>query len=58
MALTRYRWTADLTHESGNDAEGSGQVDAENPRDAEAMVVGFVKGKGCTATSITLTPTD
>lgn len=58
MALTNYDWTADLTNEQGEPAGGAGHVEAENEREAEAMVIGFVKGKGCTPTSITLTPTN
>ncbi|MFD7858321.1 hypothetical protein ACFV6B_29170 [Streptomyces microflavus] len=57
MALTRYKFTATGTTTAGDPAEGNGQVDAENPRDAEAMVIGFMNSKGVQATDINLTLT-
>ncbi|MFD7428420.1 hypothetical protein ACFV6Z_15430 [Streptomyces sp. NPDC059818] len=58
MALAKYRWTATGTDtETGEPTNGSGTVEAENPREAEAMVIGFCKGKGMQPTDIVLTYT-
>lgn len=58
MALTHYQWTATGTNtETGEPAEGAGAVDAENPRKAEAMVIGSCKGKGMQPVDIVLTIT-
>ncbi|WP_435285924.1 hypothetical protein [Streptomyces bacillaris] len=54
MALTRYKFTATGTTSTGEPAEGTGHVDAENPRDAEAMVIGFMNSKDVQPTDINL----
>ncbi|TXS35735.1 hypothetical protein [Streptomyces sp. OR43] len=58
MELTHYQWTATGTRiETGEPCDGSGAVEAENPRDAEAMVLGFCKGQGIQPDDIVLTYT-
>ncbi|MFJ2702992.1 hypothetical protein ACIO3R_07305 [Streptomyces sp. NPDC087428] len=58
MALTNYQWTATGTDtKTGEPATGSGAVEAETPREAEAMVLGFCKGKDMQPTDIVLTYT-
>ncbi|MET9050125.1 hypothetical protein ACFXOI_29450 [Streptomyces bacillaris] len=52
MALTRYKFTATGTKPNGEPAEGGGQVDAENVREAEAMIIGLLAGQGWTSTGI------
>ena len=58
MAPTRYRWTATGSHtESGEPTESAGAIDAESPRQAEAMIIGYCKSNGMQADDIVLTIT-
>ncbi|WP_406225329.1 hypothetical protein [Streptomyces anulatus] len=52
MALTRYKFTATGTNPDGEPVKGGGQVDAETVREAEAMVIGLLAGRGWTSTGI------
>ncbi|MFJ4916073.1 hypothetical protein [Streptomyces sp. NPDC088726] len=56
MALTNYQWTATGTDtKTGEPADEAGAVAAENPREAEAMVIGFCKDKDMRPKDIVLT---
>ncbi|MFJ9096867.1 hypothetical protein ACIRIR_35920 [Streptomyces globisporus] len=55
MALTRYRFDFVGTTGDGDLAEGTGHVEAENPQIAEAMVIGFAKGREVEPARIDLT---
>lgn len=58
MALTHYQWTATGTDATtGEPGEVAGAVDAENPRDAEAIITGLCKDKGMQPDDIVLTYT-
>ncbi|WP_406143738.1 hypothetical protein [Streptomyces anulatus] len=58
MALTHYQWTATGTRtETAEPCGESGGVDAENPRKAEAMIIGLCEGKGMQPVDINLTIT-
>lgn len=55
-ALTRYRFEFVGSTSDGDLAEGTGNVDAENKREAEAMVIGFAQARDVQPVRIDLIP--